>query len=284
LNTETEIIKNPPLFWRRNERLLAKICSFIGFDPRRFVMNLAGVPKFIRDAGLYARKSRSHRLRMRLRDLYPILDESRKPAGTVWGHYFHQDLWAARKIFARRPATHIDIGSRIDGFIAHLLPFMAVTVIDLRPMESKISGLNFIQDDATHLCNCSDNSVDSLSSLHAAEHFGLGRYSDPIDPDACFRFMSSLQRVLSPGGRLYFSVPIGRERVDFNAHRVFATSTILSSFSGLSLVSFSCIDDDGDLHEDLLPTGLPQTEYGCGLFEFTKLQPSSAARLGNSGR
>jgi len=203
-------------------------------------------------------------------DLFPILDERSQAAGIVGGHYFHQDLWAARKIYQRRPRQHIDIGSRIDGFVAHLLPFMPVTLIDLRAMQSTIKGLDFIQDDATELRNFSNNSVSSISSLHAAEHFGLGRYSDPIDPDACFQFMASLQRVVAAEGRLYFSVPIGRERVDFNAHRVFDPATILSAFPELTLESFSFVDDEGALHEDQDPKRLPRLEYGCGLFEFSK--------------
>jgi hypothetical protein len=115
-----------------------------------------------------------------------------------------------------------------------------------------------------------NNSIESVSSLHVAEHFGLGRYSDPIDPNACFRFMSALERVLSPHGTLYFSVPIGRERVEFNAHRVFAPKTILDRFSRLQLVSFSFVGDDGKLYEDWSPLDLPISEMACGLFEFTK--------------
>ncbi len=142
-------------------------------------------------------------------------------------------------------------------------------------MTSNIEGLTFFQDDASELANLPDGSVDSLSTLHAAEHFGLGRYTDPIDPDGCFKFMSALQRVLAPGGRLYFSVPIGRERVEFNAHRVFAPRTILDAFAGLAVVSFSFVDDAGDLHENADPLRLPRSEMACGLFEFTKaLKPA----------
>jgi hypothetical protein len=186
------------------------------------------------------------------------------------GAYFHQDLWAARKIFQRNPEEHFDIGSRFDGFIAHLLTFRPVTVIDIRPALSNLDGLTFIQDDATELSNFADDSVESMSSLHAGEHFGLGRYSDTVDPAATFKFMHHIQRVLQPGGRLYFSVPVGRERVAFNAHRVFAASTIMEEFGSLSLVSFSLVDDAGRLHEDVKPSMAEASEYGCGLFEFTK--------------
>jgi hypothetical protein len=80
--------------------------------------------------------------------------------------------------------------------------------------------------------------------------------------------MDSLQQVLHPGGRLYFSVPVGRERVEFNAHRVFAPQTILDAFSALQLISFS-VGDDGSLNEDINPTVFPNSNWACSLFEFT---------------
>jgi SAM-dependent methyltransferase len=260
--------------WWRNVRRLSGVFSFVGFDPRRFVRSVRGIPRFIGDAFTYSLKHPPSNFKVRFLDLFPLLNECSQGAGAAGGHYFHQDLWAARKIFKRLPANHVDIGSRIDGFVAHLLTFMPVTVIDIRAMEADIDGLNFIQDDATLFSTFADESIDSLSTLHAAEHFGLGRYLDPIEPDACSRFMESLQRVLRPGGRLYFSVPIGRERVDFNAHRVLACVTVLEAFSKLSLISFSFVDDAGDLHEDDDPAAIPELEYGCGLFEFTKLKDS----------
>jgi hypothetical protein len=252
-----------------------RFISFFGFDAQRLISNIAGLPVFAKDVVAYTQASPPSTFRVTAGDLWPILDERKQPAGTTGGAYFHQDLWAARKIFQRHPAQHLDIGSRIDGFIAHLLVFMPVTVIDIRTIESGIEGLQFVSDNATDLATFEDDSIDSLSSLHAAEHFGLGRYSDPIDPHACFRFMTALQRVLAPGGRLYFSVPVGRERCEFNAHRVFSVGTILATFSSLHLVSFSLITDDGRLHENVQPLSLHEAEYSCGLFEFTKAMPSA---------
>jgi hypothetical protein len=229
-----------------------------------------GAPAFVSDWLKYQRLNTKPSFRLRLRDAFPILTDRHASAGFVETHYFHQDLWAARKIFLNRPAEHIDIGSRVDGFVAHLLTFMPVTIVDIRPMASKVEGLTFLQDDATSLSMLRKDSVQSLSSLHAAEHFGLGRYSDPIDPDSCFKFMHALQHVLAPQGKLYFSVPVGRERVEFNAHRVFSPLTILEQFSQLRLESFSFVGDDGLLYQDSLPRELPDSEMACGLFEFTK--------------
>jgi Caenorhabditis protein of unknown function, DUF268 len=203
--------------------------------------------------------------------LLPRTADYRGSAGTAQGHYFHQDLWAARRIYLRRPETHFDVASRIDGFIAHLLVFTPVTVIDILPLKSKISGLNFVRDDATMLNGFADRSTESISSLHAAEHFGLGRYSDPVDPHAHIKFMKSLQRVLARSGHLYFSVPIGRERLRFNGHRIFDPKTVVGIFDELRVSSFAYVDDAGDLVENVAPEDVPpSTRYGCGLFDFTR--------------
>lgn len=247
-----------------------RLCQALGFDPRK-LLSLAYVGKYISDLRTYQRRNAHASLRISFGSLWPVLSDFGRVAGTASGHYFHQDLWAARKIYSVRPLRHVDIGSRIDGFIAHLLVFMPVEYVDIRPLDEPIANLTVTQADATSLDMFSDNSVPSLSSLNAAEHFGLGRFSDPIDPMACFTFMSSLARVLAPGGKLYFSTPIGRERVEFNAQRVFSLQTVLAQFADLLLVSFSYVDDDGCIHEGVEPDNFPwQADLACGLFEFSK--------------
>jgi hypothetical protein len=250
--------------------LREKLTMLLGISVSTLLTSIKEAPYFLSCARKYQRLNRNASFRISWRHLFPILSDRGEGAGTAQGHYFHQDLWAARKIFKAAPGRHIDIGSRVDGFIAHLLVFMPVTIIDIRPLQSEIPGLSCICDDATQLAQLPSGSVESLSSLHAAEHFGLGRYGDPVAPDACFEFMRALERVLAPGGTLYFSVPVGRERVEFNAHRVFAPQTILDSFPQLRLVSFSYVGDDGRLYEDRLPDSAAHCDYGCGLFEFTK--------------
>jgi SAM-dependent methyltransferase len=102
------------------------------------------------------------------------------------------------------------------------------------------------------------------------EHVGLGRYGDNVDPNGCFGGIRELQRVLAPGGRLYFSVPIGHERVEFDAHRVLAPETVLQSFDELTLREFSVIDDSGRLLEYASASNFSGADYACGLFLFER--------------
>ncbi len=209
--------------------------------------------------------------------LYPCLDEKYANNGTAKGDYFHQDLLVANRIFKNNPQKHIDIGSRVDGFVAHVASFREIFVIDIRPSVGKAHNINFIQYD--FLSNLDDsmlNSCDSLSCLHAMEHFGLGRYGDPVNFNGHIIGMNNLYRMLKPGGKLYFSVPIGiPQRIEFNAHRIFSPQYIVQQYKGkFTFDFFSYVDEKGDLNENQdLEKILSEynDNYGCGIFEMTKL-------------
>ena len=194
------------------------------------------------------------------------------------GHYFHQDLLIAQKILRAGPEKHIDIGSRIDGFVAHVATFREIEIFDIRNISARIRNIKFTRADImARLDERYIDYCDSLSCLHALEHFGLGRYGDPIEYDGHLRGLENLFLMLRKGGRLYLSVPIGPQRIEFNAHRVFSVGYLLNLFEPrFSVVSFSYVDDDGDLHEDeLLDFNEIRNDfnciYGCGIFELTKL-------------
>lgn len=78
------------------------------------------------------------------------------------------------------------------------------------------------------------------------------------------------------GGTFYLSVPIGRERVEFNAHRVFNPSTIadLGRENGLILRALTVIGSAGDVRElgiDENAIGvLAASNYNLAIFTFTK--------------
>ena len=144
-----------------------------------------------------------------------------------------------------------------------------VTFIDIRPLIVNLE--NFDSKPGSILAlPFGDNSVPSLSCLHVAEHIGLGRYGDPLDPEGTKKATRELARVLALQGNLYFSVPVGKPRVCFNAHRIHSPQQILDYFYDLELIQFSGIDDRGNFRQAIDPGDLANASYACGLFHFTK--------------
>lgn len=253
---------------------MSKIVSMfriIGID---FPVLIKAVPNlfyFILDIIKYNRSSsKQNKFHISWKNIRPIIHEKKMIAGYISYQYFYQDIWAANRIYKRKPDMHYDIGSRVDGFISHLLVFQKITVLDIRPLPLTHVNLEFNQCDATTLAKFEDCSILSLSSLHAIEHFGLGRYGDGIDPDGYIKVLESLKRVLALEGYLYLGVPIGEERLEFNSQRVFNPRTIVSIMEGLVLKSFSYVDDSGQFHQDVDVSDLSNLKHGCGLFEFKK--------------
>lgn len=205
---------------------------------------------------------------------WPVINEKYALAGSI-DNYFWQDLWAARHVCASGAEEHFDIGSRIDGFIAHILASgIKVLMIDIREFPDKVENLHTIADDATSLRQIEDESISSMSALCSLEHFGLGRYGDPIDPEACFRCFSNIQKKIKKGGKLYISLPIGKERVEFNAHRVFYAKTVIENFSELELKEFTCTADgkiEYHVPVDKYDNDLHNGNYRYGLFYFERV-------------
>lgn len=86
---------------------------------------------------------------------------------------------------------------------------------------------------------------DSISCLHVLEHFGLGRYGDPVDVNGHFLGLENIYKILKKGGTFYFSVPIGIQKTYFNAHRVFSVDMLTEYFlTKYTIESFSYIDDE----------------------------------------
>lgn len=206
-------------------------------------------------------------------NMWPVTEDKYAPAG-IMGNYFWQDLWAASLVIKSGIKNHFDIGSRIDGFIGHLLAAgIDVTMIDVREFPTKVEHLYTIVDDATSLHQIPDESIESISALCSIEHFGLGRYGDSIDPEACFKCFNNIQKKMKKGGQLFLSLPIGKERVEFNAHRVFYAQTVIECFSSLQLVEFSCaaagqIEKNVDTRK--YDNDKNNGEFRYGLFHFVK--------------
>ena len=208
---------------------------------------------------------------------YPCLFDRFDTAGTARGHYFHQDLLVAQWIHAAAPRRHVDVGSRIDGFVAHVASFRPIEVVDIRPLASTATNIVFRRRDITVDEGTDgdaewDACCDSLSCLHALEHFGLGRYGDPVAVDGWLAGWRNLVRMVEPGGVFYFSTPIGPQRVEFDAHRVFSVPFLRDLVAAdFAIEQFFYVDDAGDLHGPVDADGPDASRsfgcnYGCGIF------------------
>jgi SAM-dependent methyltransferase len=224
-----------------------------------------GAVRYLRDRSAYGRLSGAESLRWR--DSFPKLTD-RVPASPFDPHYFHQDTWAARRIAERRPARHVDVGSRVDlvGFLTALCP---VTFVDIRRLDVDIEDLEPVTGSVLDL-PFADRCLESVSCLHVAEHIGLGRYGDPLDPAGTRKAASELQRVLAPGGQLLFSLPVGRPRVEFNAHRVHDPRAVAELFDELELQEFSGVDDGGTFRRHRSLEELAGATYACGMYRLQR--------------
>lgn len=246
------------------------ISSQFGIDPRLFLRSLCGIPSFLRDWRKF-RSGYSGKL-----TLLPCLHDWHEEGGATKSEYFWQDLMVARMIFEAKPRRHVDIGSRVDGFVAHVASFREIEVFDIRPISTQIPGVKFTQADITKPLEVLAGYCDSLSCLHALEHFGLGRYGDPIDPKGYERGIANMAQLLRPDGSFYLSAPVGQERVEFNANRIFDPRTIIrcAEAYGLHLKKLTVIGTDGlvsqVLSDERTFLALARSRYNLGIFVFIK--------------
>ena len=238
-------------------------------DPRGLKAS-KNMPRFVRDYREFTARGG------KVAGLHPVLGDYDAQAGSGSGQYFHQDLLVASFVHEAAPRRHIDVGSRIDGFIAHVAAFREIEMVDFRPLEkSAHERIKFLQGDLMRRDPAREGIADSVSSLHALEHFGLGRYGDTIDPDGHITGFRNLAQIEEPGGKLYVGLPIGSEtQVFFNAHRIFAPPeppTWFEDPGAFELERFDYVDDGGDLHTRADPHAISPLTHGCGIYTFKRV-------------
>ncbi len=220
------------------------------------------------------KKFNNNRFSTKFSDFYPCIKD--KTVKTNFDtHYVYHTSWAARKVKEIGSNKHTDVASSLffSGIVSAFIP---VDFYDYRPANLKLPGLTSRHADLTKL-HFADNSINSLSCLHTIEHIGLGRYGEPIDPDADLKAISELIRVLGPGGSLLFVTPIGKPRIQFNAHRIYSYAQIREYFKILTLKEFSLIPDHGreiGMIYNATKEQADEQTYGCGCFWFIKPESS----------
>ena len=256
---------------------IMSLSRLFGLDPSVTMRAVRALPRFLRDYRSLRRQLLDRGQDFPIARYYPVLSEDSEESGVAGGHYFHQDLHVARRVFEANPRRHLDVGSRVDGFVSHVAVFREIEVADIRRLSTTASNIRFVH------CDLMDprsvallGQADSVSCLHVLEHFGLGRYGDAVSAEGHLRGLENLCALVAPGGRLYLSVPIGPQRIEFNAHRVFAAKTIPALMpAGFRLEQFSFVDDAGDIHAHV-EFSAPDVArnfgctFGCGIYEFSR--------------
>lgn len=241
----------------------------VGIDPRKFLFFI------IRSFTFFADFVRFKKINTSWPRLYikPCMHDKFDTAGEYASEYFWQDLNVAQKIYSENPKKICDVGSRIDGFVAHIASFRPLTVLDIRPVDAKIPNVTFIQADLSN--SEIMNRFDLVTCLHTLEHFGLGRYGDPIDPNAWKKGLFGLANLIETDGKLLLSTPVGRKAVYFNANYVFDPLELILEAEKLNLILLKAEVFDQDhfrdlslLNEDIKEIALK--DYSLVIFTFEK--------------
>ncbi|MBD2548364.1 DUF268 domain-containing protein [Microcystis elabens FACHB-917] len=169
--------------------------------------------------------------------LAPLLSDRYAGAGAGRSLYFLQDLLCSSHVLQRSPCRHLDIGSRIDGFVAQIAASRPIDVLDIRPLPAPPTpNLRFVQGDILDPPATLMGQYELVSSMHALEHVGLGRYGDPVAPDGFERALAHAAAFVAPGGTLLLSLPVARmERhlIQFNSQRLFSNALLADLLTGL---------------------------------------------------
>jgi len=242
-------------------RIYLSWLPYLKFRPDKWLFEIV---RFTNDYRSYKSQQKNPNFLTSFSNWYPCLTDrtSNTPLDPV---YFYQDSWAASKIFEYKPQSHIDIGSAAKT-IGILSQFVPITMVDIRPIQLKMKGLDFKQGTILDL-PFETASQASVSSLCVIEHIGLGRYGDPIDPWGSEKAIKELQRITKAEGIILFSVPIDDvNKVYFNAHRAFTKEYIISLFDQCTL------EEDKYIYgNELVDTYNQSKGFGIGLYKFRKI-------------
>lgn len=243
----------------------------VGIDPLKFLRFLFRIFPFIILYYKYKKASNENVV------FFPCLHDFYANCGESSSEYFWQDLLVARLIYKFNPINHLDIGSRLDGFIAHVASFRKIEVADIRPLNNSIPNVSFYELDI--MKNLSEDMLEtyeSISCLHAIEHFGLGRYGDPITNNGYEIAIQNISKMIKKNGKLFLSTPSGKKRVEFNSNRVFDPIELLNicKSNGLELCNFYSMDNDYNCHSDEDLVGqlskYQEKDYSLIVYEFRK--------------
>jgi len=168
-------------------------------------------------------------------------------------HYPETDLWLYEALEKYHESVEnkkaLIIGSEEPCYEACVLHYGAreVMMVEYQKVSSTHPQITTVK--AEEFSRMTEK-YDIVISISSVEHSGLGRYGDPINPDGDIEAMGDLYHNLKPGGLCFLAVPIGRDQIIWNAHRVYGKNRLPKLIEKFELLeTFGLIESDYDVDE-----------------------------------
>lgn len=184
------------------------------------------------------------------------------------GHYGGIDAWlyTALECFPIKGMRVANMGSADQGYgpwyECICLHYQGCpTTIDYNPIDFRDPRILFVKAPLSQPLP----PFDAAFSISSFEHDGLGRYGDPLDPDADLKAMRGMKKLLKPGGLLFFTVPLGLDTVVFNIHRIYGRTRFPLLLEGWTVVERYGFEDaalDRDTGFGWMPVEVVRTPHG----------------------
>ena len=126
------------------------------------------------------------------------------------------------------------LGSRLPWYEAIIISFGGrPTTIEYNKLVSQDIRLKVMTVDEY---DKNPKKFDALVSISSFEHDGLGRYGDPINPDGDLKAMEKCKSMLKEGGLLFLAVPVGKDLLMWNVHRIYGEIRLQLLLEGWEIV------------------------------------------------
>lgn len=197
--------------------------SEFGFDFYKMFLTPISITRYLKNLFLFKKELKKNKSENFKIELIPRLNDHNQIAGGYENEYFITDLFISQYISKESPGIEslLDVGSRVDGLVSHISCFREITIIDIRDVPSKFKNIKSMKLDMTQNFKMNGRKkYDAITSNHAIEHFGLGRYGDPVDFNGHIKAIKNIHKLLKEEGLFILGVPYSKEnKIFFDCHR-----------------------------------------------------------------
>ena len=148
-------------------------------------------------------------------------------------HYPHsaEDVaLAVQKLGMDLKKSKVGVVSSLSPWVEHVLRSQGASHVVTVDYNEPIvcSGIDWIESKSVPEFDTEFGTYDILVSFSGIEHSGLGRYGDPINPDADIEAMAQMHRALAPGGYLLLAIPTAASYfIEGDAHRIYGRDRLV---------------------------------------------------------